>query len=89
MAVDEQGNVYVVTLLPAGADPKVSGGITIITPGGEVAQFLEIDIGTPVPLPSNICFGGEDRRTAYITCGGSGQLASIRMSVPGLRHAFE
>jgi gluconolactonase len=88
MAVDEQGNVYVVTMLPRGADVTANGGLTIITPKGEVVQFLEIAIDTPVPLPSNLCFGGPDRRTAYITCGGSGQLVSVRMKIPGLKPAF-
>jgi len=88
MAVDEEGNVYVATMLPEGDDPKTNGGITILSPKGEVLQFLEIDIGRPVPLPSNICFGGEDCKTAFVTCGGSGQLVSIRMSVPGLKLNF-
>jgi gluconolactonase len=89
MAVDELGNVYVVTMLPRGADPTANGGVTIVTPGGEVVQFLEIEVGSPVPLPSNICFGGADRRTAYVTCGGTGQLVSVRMKIPGARPAFE
>lgn len=88
MAVDEQGNVYVVTMLPDGDDPTTNGGITILSPRGEVLQFLEIDVGRPVPLPSNICFGGEDLKTAFVTCGGSGLLVSIRMSVPGLKLCF-
>ena len=89
MAVDEQGNVYVATILPRGADPSANGGLTIITPQGEVAQFLEIEIGTPAPLPSNVCFGGPDRRTAYVALGGSGRLVSIRMRVAGTPPAFE
>lgn len=89
MAIDEEGNVYVATMLPKGADPATNGGITIITPEGDVVQFLEIDIGTPTPLPSNLCFGGPDRRTAYVTCGGSGHLVSVRMKLPGAKQAFE
>jgi gluconolactonase len=89
MAVDEEGNVYVATMLPKGADPTSNGGLTIITPEGDVVQFLEIDIGTPVPVPSNLCFGGPDRRTAFVTCGGSGQLVSVRMKIPGAPRAFE
>jgi len=88
MAVDDQGNVYVATMLPEGDDPTKSGGITILSPAGEVLQFLVIDVGRPVPLPSNICFGGEDRKTAFITCGGSGLLVRVRMSVPGLKLNF-
>jgi gluconolactonase len=89
MAVDEDGNLYVATMLPRGDDPAANGGLTVVTAAGEVAQFLEIQIGSPVPLPSNVCFGGADRRTAYVTCGGTGQLASLRMKIPGARPAFE
>jgi len=88
MAVDEQGNVYAVTMLPRGDDPTANGGVTVVSPKGEILQFLEIEVGRPVPLPSNICFGGADRRTAYITCGGSGLLVSVRTSVPGLKLNF-
>jgi gluconolactonase len=89
MAVDEDGNVYVVSMLPRGADPSSNGGLTIVTAGGEVAQFLEIQIGSPVPLPSDLCFGEEDRRTAFVTCGGTGQVVAVRTRIPGAKLAFE
>jgi len=55
-----------------------------------VLEFIEIAAGDVYdPLPSNICFGGSDRRTAFITLGGSGRLVSCRMRVPGLKRAFE
>jgi gluconolactonase len=76
-------------MLPRGDDPAANGGLTIVSAGGEIVQFLEIQIGSPVPLASNICFGGTDRRTAYVTCGGTGQLVSIRMKIPGAKPAFE
>jgi gluconolactonase len=82
--VDAEGNVWAATMLPEGADPRSSGGLTIVSPAGEVLQFLVIDVGSPVPLPSNLCFGGEGGRTAWVACGGSGQLARIRVKVPGL-----
>jgi gluconolactonase len=84
MKVDAEGNVWAVTMLPDGADPRSNGGLTIVSPEGEVLQFLEIQVGTPTPLPSNLCFGGADRRTLYVTCGGSGLLVRARVSVPGL-----
>jgi gluconolactonase len=83
MAVDSEGNVWAATMLPEGADPRVNGGLTIVSPKGEVLQFLEIAVGSPVPLPSNVCFGGDDRRTIFVTCGGSGMLVKARVSVPG------
>ena len=88
MRVDAEGNVWVATMLPSGADPRTNGGLTIVSPRGEVLQFLEIAVGSPTPLPSNLCFGGEDRRTVYVTCGGSGLLVKARTSGPGLALNF-
>jgi gluconolactonase len=88
MKVDAAGNVWVATMLPNGADPGSNGGLTIISPKGEVLQFLEIDVGSPTPLPSNLCFAGENRRTVYVTCGASGRLVKVRSSVAGLSPAF-
>lgn len=88
MKVDAEGNVWAVTMLPDGADPRSNGGLTVVSPQGEVLQFLEIAVGSPAPLPSNLCFGGEDGRTAWVTCGGSGQLVKLRVSVPGLALHF-
>jgi gluconolactonase len=88
MKVDAEGNVWVATMLPNGADPRANGGLTVVSPEGEVLQFLEIAVGSPVPLPSNLCFAGEDRRTVYVTCGGSGLLVKMRSSVAGLKLNF-
>ena len=88
MKVDAEGNVWVATMLPNGADPRSNGGLTIVSPKGDILQFLEIAVGSPSPLPSNLCFGGEGRRTAYVTCGGSGMLVKVRVSVPGLALYF-
>jgi gluconolactonase len=88
MKVDSEGNVWAATMLPDGANPRSNGGLTIVSPQGEVLQFLEIAVGTPSPLPSNLCFAGVDRRTVYVSCGGSGALAKTRSSVPGLKLNF-
>lgn len=89
MAVDEQGNVYVATMLPQGNNPFTNGGISIISPQGDV-EFVEIKLpdNSFVPLPSNICFGGPDMKTAYITCGGSGHLIKMPAAIPGLKLNF-
>jgi gluconolactonase len=88
MALDEEGNLYVVTILPAGLDPMTNGGITVVSPAGEVLEFIEIDCGVPEPLPSNICFGGPDRRTLFITLGGTGRVVTCQMAIPGLEPTF-
>jgi gluconolactonase len=89
MALDEQGNLYVVTLMTAGPTPAKAGGITVVSPAGRILEYIELDIGAPDPLPSNICFGGPDRRTAFITLGGTGRVVTCRTRIPGLKHAFE
>jgi sugar lactone lactonase YvrE len=84
MAVDEEGNVYAATMLPQGPDPAIPGGITVISPEGKfwISSSLMVE-GKPEPLPSNLCFGGPDRRTAFITLAGTGRLAACEMMVPG------
>lgn len=93
MAVDAEGNLYVATMVPQGADPMVNGGITVVAPDGKTT-FIELDLaGLPdappaCPLPSNICFGGQDLKTAYITCGGTGHLVAVPSEIPGLKLAY-
>ena len=45
-------------------------------------------VPTPDPLPTNICFGGPDMRTAYVTLSQRGALAKCRWPTPGLRLPF-
>lgn len=73
LAVDGDGNVCVATLL--------NGGITVISPSGEILQH----IATGDPLTTNICFGGSDYQTAYITLSGTGKLVSMKWPYKGLR----
>ena len=77
MAVDGDGWVCVATL---GA-----GGITQVSPDGSQSQRLEIPED---PIVTNICFGGPDLRTAYITSSATGRLLSCCWERPGLALAF-
>ena len=73
LAVTAAGNACVATLY--------EGGISTITPGGEVSKFaIEGE-----PYVTNIAFGGEDMRDAYITLSKSGRLAKMRWGEPGLK----
>src|SRR5207247_10314486 len=76
LAVDGEGNVCVATL--------VNGGITVIAPHGEVLEH----VATGDPLTTNICFGGPDLRTAYVTLSGTGQLVAFDWPRPGLRMPY-
>lgn len=72
LAVEESGNICVATL--------VRGGISVFSPQGELLEFHE----APEGYCTNICFGGPDRRTAFITLSGYGQLFEARWPRPGL-----
>ena len=71
LAVDGDGNVCVATL--------VNGGVSVVSPKGELIDF----ISTGDPLTTNVCFGGPDLRTAYITLSGSGRLVKTEWARPG------
>lgn len=73
LAVEAGGHVVVATI----ADP---GGLTIVDPvtGGHVLVEL------PDPIPTNVCFGGPDMRTAYVTLSAQGLLVRTRWPRPGL-----
>jgi gluconolactonase len=88
MSVDEEGNLYVTCFLPHGADPATRGGVTVVSPAGEILEWIEIDIGTPDPFPSNVCFGGANRTTMYVTLSGTGRLIACESRIPGKKPAF-
>ncbi len=73
MAVEANGNICVATL--------VKGGITVFSPGGEILEFH----AAPEGYCTNICFGGDDMRTAYITLSGYGTLLAVKWPRPGLQ----
>ena len=77
LAVDGEGWVCVATI--------VNGGITAISPDGSEVEFYS----TGDVLTTNICFGGDDLRTAFVTCSSSGRLVSFPWPRPGLRLAHQ
>jgi gluconolactonase len=76
MAIEENGNICIATL--------VNGGISVVSPAGELVEFHE----APDIYCTNICFGGPDRRTAFITFSGYGQLFTTPWPRPGLKLEF-
>lgn len=75
LAVEAGGRVCVATV--------VDGGITVFDDSGPVEHH-----GFPDPLITNICFGGEDMRDAWITAAGTGRIFRCRWPRPGLRLNF-
>jgi gluconolactonase len=62
---------------------SIREGITVMRPDGEL-RVLPIDDR----VTTNICFGGDDMRDAYITLSGSGRLIRTRWPEPGLKLNF-
>lgn len=83
LAVEADGRVCVGTLL----DP----GITVATPDGDHVEHVEhvrLPDAFSDPLPTNLCFGGDDMQTVYVTLSGGGRVLAGRWPRPGLRLAF-
>ncbi|HJQ15949.1 MAG TPA: SMP-30/gluconolactonase/LRE family protein [Allosphingosinicella sp.] len=75
LAVTASGAVCVATI--------IDGGITTFRPDGETG-FMPL----PDRTVTNIAFGGEDMRDAYITMLVSGLLVKVRWDEPGLKLNF-
>ena len=66
MTIDEKGNVYL-----------TMGKVWVYSPDGELIKEIEIPEG-----PSNICFGGKDKSTLFITARTS--VYTLDMNVKGV-----
>jgi gluconolactonase len=80
MAVEAGGNVCVATMGYGEPGP----GISVYSPAGELIEFHK----GPEFYVTNLAFGGEDMRTAYITLSGYGRLVAAEWPRPGLKLAF-
>jgi gluconolactonase len=76
LGVQADGGVCVATIL--------AGGISTFWPHDKKFEH------TPLPdlLVTNICWGGKDMKTAYITMSSTGKLAAMEWRSPGLRLAY-
>jgi gluconolactonase len=70
LAVEAGGNVCVA---------NIPGEITVISPEGAIVEHVR----TPDVFTTNICFGGSDMQTAYVTLSSTGQLVKMRWPRPG------
>lgn len=72
MAVEANGTICIAAPLP--------GEIACFAPDGGLVETVRM----PGPLPTNLCFGGPDMKTAYVTLAGKGQLIAMDWPRPGL-----
>ena len=73
LAIEADGKICVATI--------INGGITVFDPDTRDVEHIAF----PDPIITNICFGGEDMRDAWITASGTGKLFKCRWPRPGLR----
>jgi gluconolactonase len=72
MRCDVDGNLYITR--------HGKGTVVKLSPKGELLQEIDV-LG---PHPTNICFGGKDGRTAYVTEAKMMRLVQFRVDRPGL-----
>ena len=65
LKVDAAGNICIATL--------VTGAVTVLSPDGRVLRVQKF----ADPMTTNICFGGADQKTAWVTLSGLGQLVAL------------
>jgi gluconolactonase len=75
LAVEAGGNVCVATIGPPGI-----AGVTVLSPQGDLVERVAM----PERSTTNICFGGADLTSAFVTLSRSGRLATTRWARPGL-----
>lgn len=75
LKVEAGGNICLATL--------DIGAVTVVSPQGQLVEQPRMGCGDM--HVTNLCFGEEDLRTAWITCSHTGKLVSRRWSRPGLR----
>jgi sugar lactone lactonase YvrE len=72
MRCDVDGNLYITRY--------GKGTVAVLSPGGKLLREIDV-LG---PSPSNLCFGGPDGRTVYVTEVSKRRLVQFRVERPGL-----
>ena len=68
VTIDERGNIYL-----------TGRGVTVFNPAGEQIEHIEVGTG----WTANVCFGGKDMKTLFITA--TEALYSLQMNVRGVK----
>lgn len=80
LAVTADGDVCIGTL--------VSGVVTVAAGDGSRVEQYRLPAEVADPMPTNLCFGGPDLQTAYITLSETGRVVTCRWPTPGLPLAY-
>jgi sugar lactone lactonase YvrE len=72
MRADVDGNLYITRY--------GKGTVAVLSPAGEVIREIDV-LG---PNPSNLCFGGPDGKTVYVTEVSKARIVQFRVDRPGL-----
>ena len=72
MRCDVDGNLYITR--------SKKGTVAVVSPDGKILHEVDV-LGNH---PTNLCFGGPDGRTCYVTEGQKGRLVTFRTDRPGL-----
>lgn len=75
LAVQADGDVVVAA---------IGDGLCIVRADGSGHEYVPL----PDRFTTNVCFGGDDRRTALVTCSGAGRLVALDWPSPGLQLAY-
>jgi gluconolactonase len=84
LAVEAGGNICVATIGVGGQASPGGAGITVVAPDGRLVEQVYL----PDRATTNICFGGPDLRTAFVTQSRSGRLLAMPWPRPGLALNF-
>ncbi|MEN6331048.1 MAG: SMP-30/gluconolactonase/LRE family protein [Smithella sp.] len=77
IAFDEAGNLWI-------AFPSANA-VGFIDPNGKLEMFLEDPKGLILSTPTDICFGGKDRKTAFIGSLGCTNIPCFDVPYPGVK----
>ena len=72
MRCDVDGNLYITR--------SAMGRVAVVSPQGKLLREVDV-LGK---RPTNLCFGGPDGRTCYVTEAEKGRLVKFRTDRPGL-----
>ena len=75
LAVEADGNIVVAA---------IGQGLCVVRADGSGHEYVPM----PDRFTTNVAFGGDDRRTAFVTLSGSGRLIAVDWPRPGLELAY-